>query len=202
VIGRESLGYGARAHAWLPLAAAAAVAVILIVVRQGEGGAVPLQVSAILLASGAGYALDDAALELLGPSPTSLLRRRLQRLTLVLPLTTLTWSVLCAWHGTAGAQETGALVAMFLGLVGLSLGAAAVAVRRSSRGRGGSAVGPTLFALIVLSTIVPPRWRPLPLGDVPGGWAAISMRWTAAALLGVVVFLVASRDPASRLRRP
>jgi hypothetical protein len=50
----------------------------------------------------------------------------------------------------------------------------------------------------VLSTVLTPRWRPLPLGDIPGGWSPIYLRWTSACVVGLLVFLVSSRDLASR----
>ncbi|MGZ8619082.1 MAG: hypothetical protein ACXWYE_04200 [Actinomycetota bacterium] len=87
---------------------------------------------------------------------------------------------------------------MFAGLVGLALGIAGVAARRSSRWLGGIAVAPALFSALILSTMVTPRWRPLPMGDIPGGWQPIYLRWTAAAVIGLVLLAVSSRDRAGR----
>jgi hypothetical protein len=51
---------------------------------------------------------------------------------------------------------------------------------------------------LVLSTVLTPRWRPLPLGDIPGGWSPIYVRWTSAGVVGLLVFLLSSRDLANR----
>jgi hypothetical protein len=85
---------------------------------------------------------------------------------------------------------------MFAGLLGLSLSLAGVAERRSTTGRGGIVATPGLMILLVASSLVPHRWRPLPMGDVPGGWTQIYLRWGAAAAIGVLVLLWSSRDRA------
>jgi hypothetical protein len=126
----------------------------------------------------------------------------MRRVLLVgVPLTWV-WVALIAWHGTVSIRETWQVTAMFAGLTGLTFGIAGVAARRSSRGLGGAAAAPTVFVLIVLSTVVPPRWRPLPLGDIPGGWTQVCLRWSVAALIGALVFLSSSRDrPAAPWQR-
>jgi hypothetical protein len=59
---------------------------------------------------------------------------------------------------------------MFAGLLGLGLAIAGTA--------------------LVVSSILPPQWRPFPLGDVPGGWAALQARWATPAALGTLVLIV------------
>ena len=191
--------YSARVIPWLPPLAAAVVATVVIAVRHGQAETFPLQIAAVLLASGIGYALDDPAFEVLAASPTSYRRRRLQRLSIVLPPTVVLYAALLVWQGTAGPEETLAFVAMATGLMGMAVGIAGVASRRSPRGLGGIAVAPALFAALILSTMLPPRWRPLPIGDIPGGWLPIYLRWSAAALVGVLVLAVSSRDRAGRI---
>jgi hypothetical protein len=197
LIRTDAFRYTVRSIPWLPPVLAALLATLIVVMRHGHGAALPLQAISIALASGAGYALDDAAFEIFATSPHSLLRRRLERLAVVGPPVVLLWVVLLAWQGTAGSEETWALIAMFAGLLGLSVGIAGAASRRS-RGHGGIAVAPTLFVALVLSTVLTPRWRPLPLGDIPGGWSPIYLRWTSACVVGLLVFLLSSRDLASR----
>jgi hypothetical protein len=194
----DGLRFTARSLPWIPAVAASVIAASVVVARHGRAAAFPLQVVAIVLASGAGFALDDPAFEVLASSATSLLRRRLGRLLVVLPPAVILWTVLLHWQGTAGSQEMWALIAVFAGLSGLSLGVAGVATRRSSGRLGGVAVAPTLLVALILSTTLPPRWRPLPLGDVPGGWLHIDASWAGALIVGVLLFLVSSRDPASR----
>jgi hypothetical protein len=183
-----------RTIRWLPLIAAWIVGVAVIILLREREAATPLQAVAILFACGAGYAFDDPAAELLAASPTSLVRRRIARLALVLPPTVAIWLVLVGVQGPASGAELWALVALFAGLLGLSLSIAGVAERRSPAGRGGIVAAPALFLLLVASSIVPPRWRPLPMGDVPGGWTPIYLRWSAAAATGLFVLLWSSRD--------
>lgn len=196
----QAVRYAARSTTWFPLMLAGLISTLVVAARHGHEAAVPLQAVAIALASGAGFALDDPSFEILAASPTPLLRRRLLRVLVVVPPTVLLWLLLLRWQGTAGNEETWAVVAMFAGLVGLSLGIAGVASRRSSRGLGGIAVAPTLFVTLMLSTTLPPRLRPFPMGDIPGGWPQIYLRWTAAAVIGLLAFLVSSRDPTTAHR--
>ena len=185
-----------RVFPWLPTVAAWVVGAVVVVILRERDAAAPLQAVSILLASGAGFALDDPAAELLSASPTSLLRRRIARLMLVIPSTVAIWATLVAVQGPANGKQTWAVVAMFAGLLGLSLSLAGVAERRSTTGRGGIVAAPALMILLVASSIVPPRWRPLPMGDVPGGWTQIYVRWSAAAAIGLLVLLWSSKDRA------
>jgi len=200
VLSADGLRSTARTIPWLPSVAAAGVATVVVVARLADDAAFPLQIASVLLASGLGYVLDDPSFEVLGSSTTPLWRRRMDRLIVALPPTVVVFLTLLAWHGTIGRQETLALVVMFVGLVGMALGIAGVAVRRSGRGLGGIVVAPTLFVALILSTMVAPRWRPLPMGDVPGGWQPIYLRWAAAAVVGLVALAVSSRDRAARSR--
>ena len=188
----------ARSITWLPLAVAAALSAIIVGWPSTKAGTSLLQVIAIILSGAVGFAFDDPTAAIMAASPTSLLRRRLLRLVLVLPPVAVLWGLLLWAEGTEGPEETWALLALFAGLIGLSIGVAGVACRRSSRGVGGLFVAPSILVLLLLSTVVPPRWRPLPLGDVPGGWLQIYLRWSSAAVVGAIIFLASSRDPASR----
>ena len=183
---------------WVPLTVAAMASLLVVGLRSAPGEIVRLQLVAVLLAGAAGFALDDAAVETLAGSPTGLLRRRLLRVVLVLPPVIVVWAVSVSVQGTAGWSETLAVHLLFAGLLGLSLGIAGVAMRRTGGPSGGITVVPTLLVLSLLSSTIPPSWRPLPFGDVPGGWTQIYLRWGVAALIGVVVFLGSSRDPAAR----
>jgi hypothetical protein len=184
---------------WSPLAIAAAVATAVVIAQRNASAAKPLEAISIVLASALGYLFDDPASDTLDASPRSLLRRRLDRVGCALIPTASLWTALVWIQRPADSNELSALTAMFAGLVGLSLGAAGIACRRLPAGRGGLYVGPALLALLIVSTTFPPRWRPLPLGDIPGGWTAIELRWTTAAVVGSVLCLWSSRD---RARRP
>jgi hypothetical protein len=193
---RARLGHTARAIIWLPAIVAGVAGVLVVVALHDREAATPLEAVAILLASAAGFAFDDPAAEVLAASPTTLRQRRTARLALLGAPIVLTWLALVAAQGPASWAEMWALAAMFAGLLGLSLSIAGVAGRRSTTGRGGIVAGPGLFVLVIASTLIPPRWRPLPLGDVPGGWTPIYVRWSAAAAIGLLVFLWSSQDPA------
>lgn len=195
---REGVLYPACAQQWLTVVAAVCVSAAVVVVTPADRGVFPLQVAAILLACATATALDDVAHDIVEPVPRTLLRRRLTRLSVVAPVTVTTWLALLAWHGTERAAETVALQCMFAGLVGLCIAVAGVAVRRSASGEGSIAATPALIVALLASAAVPPRWRPLPLGDVPGGWLAIDLRWGSAAVIGALVFLASSRDRAGR----
>jgi TolB protein len=190
-----------RSITWVPLAAAALIATLLVAWRHGHTGDAPLYLVAVLLPSATGFALDDHATELLAASPTSLLRRRLLRVLVVGPPVAVIWTVLLWWGYTHGPEETLGLMLIFTGLLGLSLGAAGLAGRRSGGRAGGIFTPPAILVMLFLSSVFPPRWRPLPMGDIPGGWPQIYIRWTAAAIVGTIVFLASSRDPAARVIR-
>lgn len=197
-ITREALPAIARSIRWQPLGVAALLSVSIVALRRGEDTAGPMQAVAILLACGAGFALDDPAAEVLAASPTPLSRRRSLRLLLVLPPLTLLWGLLLSWRKTDGSEETLALMFLFAGLVGVSLAIAGVAGRTSWLPSGGGLAGPpTILFLMFLSSAIPRRWRPLPLGDVPGGWTQIYIRWAAAAVVATLVLVMSSRDPAA-----
>ena len=194
----DRTAYTARAIPWLPAVVAVVVGTAVVAVLHDREAGAPLQAVSILLASAAAFALDDPATETLAASPTSLTRRRIARVSLAGPPVVAAWLALVAVQGPESWAEAWALAAMFAGLLGLSLSIAGIAARRSARGRGGIVAGPGLFVLVVASATIPRSWRPLPTGDVPGGWPQIYLRWSAAAAIGLVVFLWSSRDPARR----
>ncbi len=194
----DHLAYLTAAIRWSPLRIAAVASIAIVVALRNGSAAKPMEVVSILIASAVGFVFDDSAADLLDASPSSLLRRRLGRVACVIGPAVGLWAALFWLQGPASASEGWALTAMFAGLLGLSLGIAGTASRRLAPGRGGLAVGPTLLGTLIVSTTFPPRWRPLPMGDIPGGWAAIDLRWTAAATVGSALFLWSSRDRASR----
>jgi hypothetical protein len=200
VTGSTVPGCSIRVVPWQAPVTASAVSVLAVGVGLGQGTALPLQVAGILLAASAAFALDDPAFEFLAASPTSLMKRRLARLIVVISALTALWTVLLLWRRPADLQETWTLVVMFAGLLALSVGASAAAGRRTG-GWGAAVAAPCLLLALAVSSAIPPHWRPLPLGDIPGGWAALQARWTAACLTGALVLVVSSRDPMSRRPR-
>jgi hypothetical protein len=189
-----------RAVAWEPPLMASVLATLAAAVGPGQDTVLPLQVAAVVLAASAAFALDDSAFELVAAMPSTLTARRAMRLLLVTCALWSVWGALLAWRQPSEPQELWTLLAMFGGLFGLSIGVSGVAGRRSG-GRGGAVTGPTLLLALVASSVVPPHWRPLPLGDVPGGWAELQLRWSAAAVLGASMLSVSSRDALARWPR-
>ena len=192
----DGLRYAGEVITWRPLLIAAAGSIVITATaRQGE--AFPLQASAILLGAAAAFALDDPMFEILGASPTSLARRRATRLAVVLTPIVVFWMALVIWHGNRSSAASLTLTTMFTGLLSLSFGISGIAGRRS-QGRGGPVAAPAILAALIVSGLLPTRWRPLPLGDVPGGFATIRARWALAAVVGVFALVVSSRDLAGR----
>jgi hypothetical protein len=183
---------------WGPLGIASALSILIVAWPRRDPNVVLLEAIAIFLTGASGFVLDDPAAGILAASPTSMLRRRLLRLLVVGPPVVLLWSVLVTVQGTESAQETWAVLAMFGGLAAASLATAGVAARRTVRG--GPYVAPTVLILLFLSTLFPARLRPLPMGDIPGGLPQITLRWSIAAGIGTLVFLVSSRDLAHARR--
>lgn len=186
-----------HAVAWQPPLLASVLATLAVAIGPGPDTVLPLQVAAVVLAASAAFAFDDPAFEMIAALPSTLAARRTVRLLLVTVALWTVWVSLLGWRHPADAQEVWTLIAMFGGLFWLSIGISGAAGRRTG-GIGAAVTGPTLLLALVASSVVPPRWRPLPLGDVPGGWAALQVRWSAAALLGASLLCVSSRDMLAR----
>ena len=139
--------------------------------------------------------MDGPAAETLAPSPTTLRRRHGIRSRIALA-TALAALLLGSLGRPSGVGEALALVVMTAGFLGLNLGGSAVAGRLSGWRHGGLVASPVVLILVIVSSRFPPVWRPLPTGDIPGGWAAIWTRWALAGLLGLLLLAQPLRDPA------
>jgi hypothetical protein len=200
LISASLVGHTVRAVAWQPPLLASVVATVAVAAGPGQGTVLPLQLAAVVLGASAAFAFDDPAFELVAALPSTLAARRSLRLLLLTGTVGAVWGILLAWRHPAEPQELWTLLAMFAGLFGLSIGISGAAGRRT-RGRGAAVAGPTLLLALIASSVVTPRWRPLPLGDVPGGWAALQLRWSSAAVLGAGILSVSSRDALARPHR-
>jgi len=167
----------------------------------------PIRVAAVLLCLGAGFVIDDEAGITVEPAVIGLSLRRGLRLAMTVPVVGLGWAA-ALWTASAlaaappgGAGRSvpvGALTLEAAALLGVTLGAAAVATRWLGHGRGGVAAGPALLAFVMAMVTLAPYW-PLFL-DSPAapGWAAAHVRW-GLTLAGAVLVLVGySLDPARR----
>lgn len=185
----------------LPVVALGPVAavglVVLISLHDDATAPAALVVAALVSAAGFGTVLDDAAADVLAPSPTTFAHRRLRRIGLGATVLAAGWlAVLLTVELTlspppipAGAAT---LEAAALASVVLALSAAG---RRISGAPGGTAAALGLLPLTGFVGIVghvSPSW-PLP-SLVPGANAA-RWWWVIAACLAVIVWL--SRDPGS-----
>jgi hypothetical protein len=188
----DSARHTIRAMPWQPQAAAGGLALVFVATDT-----VAFVVATILMATATAFCLDDPAHEITAASSISLLRRRLGRILIVLTPTSMLWTTLMAWQGADDSAEARALALMYFGLTGLSLGIAGSVARRTN-GHSGQVAAPTVLVLIILSSVLDPHWRPLPLGDVPGGWPQIYFRWGLAGIAGLALLAASSRDPARR----
>lgn len=191
--------------AWLPtaralplptLAAAAGLAAAptaVVVLRQGTDHRGALLAAALVLGGMAGYAVEDAAEETLGASPTGLGRRRLLRLSAVALGTAATALLLVV---VAAARTDGAaddVVLRLLELLAASGLAAAAAGSAQRRGVPGAALGGAITALtgVLLIGALAERYRQLP----PLLAGAHHGRWWWVALVGWAVAGWTWRDP-------
>lgn len=181
-----------RAMPWQPQGAAGGLALAFVATDT-----VPFVVATILMTTTTAFCLDDPAHEVTAASSMSLLRRRLWRVFIMLTPTSMLWATLMAWQAGDDRAEAWALALMYFGLTGLSLGIAGSVARRTN-GHSGQVAAPTVLVLIILSSVLDPRWRPLPLGDLPGGWPQIYFRWGLAGFAGLALLAASSRDPARR----
>lgn len=194
-----------RSMPWLPLLAAAAsagVAMWLIDPSAGEVRAlVALRVTALLLAAGAAFALDDPAAATLAASPTALRVRRAHRLVPVGAAWGLLWALAVVTTAGAGMAVPLAIPTVEAGaMLALALAVAAVAAPHVPEGRGGVVAGPALTLAtvgVLMAQYLHPRWATL-FALSPGGpeWDAARIRWIVLLATALVTLAVTSLDPA------
>ncbi len=185
-----------------PLAGSAAAAVVLMViagVAQRDAGVPRLAVliSELLLAGGAAYLLDDAAVALTTVTPVRVWRRRLPRLLSGVTLLAAAWAVVLGvlrWQdslppvGQASAE-----------LAVLCLVAVAATAVLAARGEGepGGLVAPVV-GLLGIGALIAELFLPTAVfvpSDGSGG-AGVRLAWALIGGFAVLVVAVASRDPA------
>jgi hypothetical protein len=179
-------------------AAAAIVLVMVAAVAQPDSGVPGLVVliCELLLAGGAAYLLDDAAVALTTVTPVGVWRRRLPRLLSGAALLSATWAVVLVvlrWQDSLPPVwlVTGELAV----LCALALAAAAVLAARGESEPGGMVapgvgligIGALIADLFLEAAIFVP-W------DGSGG-DAVRLVWVSLGGLAGLVIAVASRDP-------
>ncbi len=170
-----------------------------------------LRAALLVLALGFSFAIDDPASVTTESTPSPLWKRRVYRLLLFLA----PWIVLVAivlWSGTIGGVEPkltpgpswvselpiGRLLleGAAMAAVGLAI-AAVIAFRKEDEP--GKYASLALLGLYVVSWATPEQWRPWRLPSDPH-WNLSQTMWWAALLVGVGVFLLASRGSLRPLR--
>ncbi len=186
--GPDYLRHLLRAVVWHPVVLGGGVALLL--ADDGFRTGTEQTLAAASLALGCAFLLDDPAWVTVASSPAPLWWRRCIRMALALPVAGIVWLAALLVAGLPRVAM-GPGVLEVATMIGITLAVAAVAVRRSGDGVGGSAAGPMLLVLVVGSLLLPTRWAVHPVVAHPWRWALL--------LSGAVfALLVASRDPAAR----
>ena len=179
-------------------AAGAAIALVLVAaVVQPDAGVSDfvVRISELLLAGGAAYLLDDAAVVLTTVTPVGLWRRRLPRLLSGVAVLAVAWTLILGvlWREDSLPQGPVTLEVAVLCLVALA--AAAVLAARGEPEPGAlvaPAVGLAGIGVIILDFVVEVAifvpW------DGSGG-DGLRLAWACLGGVAVLVIVVASRDP-------
>lgn len=187
----------ARTIRWVPHVVSGAIAVWIVYagVRSNQPtGDVQLPLASIVLCVVAGFLPDDEAAETVGSAPTPLVVRRVIRVGIGLPLVWAIWGAI-AWYAAA---LTAAAAVEFAGMLTLTLALAGIGAAVLGQERGGLFATPALFVLLGTSAFVSPSWRPFPVTPVGSTGFDLYGRWGIVLVISVLVFLLASVDPAVR----
>ncbi len=213
MIDRRALVFGpaGRRVPWLAIGATTVICGGAVFARalQVESASDLLQVArlmSVLMAAGAASCLEDGNELMTAATPFGRLRRRLLALLLTGLVTVSCWLIVAI--GAAAVINApsgdpslplGALLIELVGLMAFGWLLAAILVNRSSWTGSGmrAGLGVIIAALVTISVARTAQW----LWPMPGiGWRDAHERWIAIAIVSIVVFIVASRDPATRLR--
>jgi hypothetical protein len=170
----------------------AAFAAIVWLVSTDSGGTqtvLALQFAALALSVALASILDEPAADTIAAVPPSLLFRRGLTITVVLPALIVIWAGLVSLSGVA-AGLAGAITLQLGALALLTLAFAAALAR------GTTIAGPLVVLMFLSAHAVAPDWALVPeLGD----WRW-DTTWAGLAAGALLALLLASRDPAHRLR--
>ena len=192
----------AHAMPWLPIVGASVLASLALLpallMRQSDpyAGLRGLRIAAVLLGTGASFAIvDRVAPGLAVPAPRWV--RQWVRLLLALVPAAMVWLALyvaavarIGRAGTAPARDlfVEAAVCVLTGVAGAS-----VAARRHHTAAGALAGPLTQFMLVVAGAFVGTAYSPWAPPNSPH-WSAIQRGWSIALLLAIAVLLLANRD--------
>jgi hypothetical protein len=153
----------------------------------------------LALCASMAFVLDDPAAVAAGATPTSLVRRRLLRIALALPLPAAAWAA-SLWVATAadgaafGAGTRAALSVQVAAVLALTLAASALALRRFPDERRGVAGAAVPLLVVGAASLLPERLA-LVVGSGDPRWEAAQHRWWGLLVVGILAFAWASRDP-------
>lgn len=188
-----------RIVAWQPMAQAQLAGLAFVAFAGQPSADQRLSIAGAIVAATTGFVLDDTATATLDAVPTSLPRRRLQRVVYAGVAIAIWWSAVAV----IATQRGGAVPLVGRGLemcvlVAVALAVSAVASSTGDRTTGGMA-GAVFVGLCYFVTLLPPsRWSPLPAHpDAEGA----RVRLLVALAFATVALAAASHDPARRTRR-
>jgi hypothetical protein len=188
----------ARPPRALSSAAGAAVALVLVAaVVQPDAGVSDfvMRISELLLAGGAAYLLDDAAVVLTTVTPVGLWRRRLPQLLSGVAVLAVAWTLILGVLWREDSLPPGPVTLEVAVLCLVALAAAAVLAARGEPEPGAlvapavglAGIGVIIVDLVVEAAIFVP-W------DGSGG-DGLRLAWACLGGVAVLVIVVASRDP-------
>lgn len=161
-----------------------------------------VRVAAGMAALGCAFLLDDPTERVLATTPVSLAIRRLVRVVLVSSLLTLWWVALLAVVRASVPD----FVVQFVPLRDLTLEAAAmvalgtalgaVGTQVSAERLGGVFAAPAFLAAMAAVALLPERLSLFP-APLSAPWASAHRAWWVVLGAAVILFVVASRDPAA-----
>ncbi len=188
-----------RTMRWVPLGVIAALGVWVVRAGARDGGdpaTIALPVATTMLGIWVCLLFEDAAADIMGPSPVPLWRRRAVRVMLAVPAYAAIWFA-CTWVGPLHGP-TGPMVGMALGVGAMAVAAASVTTRVVSSTRSGPVAAVVLVGAIVAIPLIialvldrPAAIDPalVPVGDPVTYWSCL-------VAVAVAVAVAAHRDPA------
>lgn len=188
LLGPDHLRHLVRAVVWQPVVLGGTLAMVL--AYDGFRTGTEQTLAAASIAVGCAFVLDDPAWVTVSTSPAPLWWRRCIRIAFALPLAGVLWLAAVQLAGLPRG-DIGPGVLEVATMIGVTLAAGAVAMRRSGDGLGGSAAGPMLLVLVVGSLVLPTRWAVHPV-------VAHQWRWVLLLGIALLALVVAGRDPAAR----
>ena len=176
------------------LAALAIVPALLTRLRGGHDFTLALQAAAVIAGSGAGFAADDPAANVLAPSPTPLVARRAFRAASLVALLATAAGVagLLAVSGAGPAPALTPPLAVLAAAAGVSA-AFAFGNRTDVPVAIGLSAAVTTGVVLIGAAFFAVRWPWVPNVSQ----ATYDRRWLVVAAAGAAVALVRSRDPAA-----